>query len=95
MCITPYKELEARPELRVCAWDIQCVKMPLKFSNAQHDPVMTISYMMDQRGYLIVNREEVSADIEDFKYTPLPQVEHAASNPLSYGVTVSRRIPRV
>merc|ERR1740117_684808 len=32
-----------------------------------------ISYMMDRQGYLIVNRQVVSEDIEDFEYTPLPQ----------------------
>ena len=71
--VEPYKELEARPELRVCAWDIECVKMPLKFPDARNDPVMMISYMMDRQGYLIVNRQVVSADIDDFEYTPLPQ----------------------
>ena len=29
-----------------------------------------ISYMVDCRGYLIVNREVVSEDIDDFEYTP-------------------------
>lgn len=31
---------------------------------------MMISYMLDNRGYLIVNREIVSQDIEGFEYTP-------------------------
>lgn len=29
-----------------------------------------ISYMVDGQGYLIINREVVSEDIEDFEYTP-------------------------
>ena len=33
---------------------------------------MMISYMCDQ-GYLIVNRKIVSAEIEDFEYTPKPE----------------------
>ena len=32
-----------------------------------------ISYMVDRQGYLIVNREVVSEDIEDFEYTPKPE----------------------
>lgn len=31
---------------------------------------MMISYMIDGRGYLIINREIVSQDIENFEYTP-------------------------
>lgn len=34
-----------------------------------------ISYMLDKQGYLIVNREVVSLDIEDFEYTPKPEFE--------------------
>ena len=34
-----------------------------------------ISYMLDKQGYLIVNREVVSQDIEDFEYTPKPEFE--------------------
>ena len=29
--------------------------------------VMMISYMLDRQGYLIVNREIVAADIDDFE----------------------------
>ena len=35
--------------------------------------IMMISYMFDGEGYLIVNREIVSEDIEDFEYTPKPE----------------------
>lgn len=31
---------------------------------------MMISYMIDTRGYLIINREIISQDIDDFEYTP-------------------------
>lgn len=34
-----------------------------------------ISYMVDKKGYLIVNREVVGADISDFEYTPKPEYE--------------------
>lgn len=34
-----------------------------------------ISYMLDKQGYLIVNREVVSEDIDSFEYTPKPEFE--------------------
>lgn len=34
-----------------------------------------ISYMVDRQGYLIVNREVVGADIDDFEYTPKPEFQ--------------------
>lgn len=37
-----------------------------------------ISYMVDKQGYLIVNREVVSEDINDFEYTPKPEFEGTA-----------------
>ena len=36
---------------------------------------MMISYMIDGQGYLICNREIISADVEDFEYTPKPEFE--------------------
>ena len=42
---------------RVYAFDIECCKQPLKFPDANSDPIMMISYMMDGRGFLIINRE--------------------------------------
>ena len=39
--------------------------------------VFMISYMIDKRGFLIVNREIVSEDIADFEYTPKPEFEGA------------------
>lgn len=32
-----------------------------------------ISYMLDGQGYLVINREVVSEDIDDFEYTPKPE----------------------
>ena len=40
--------------------------------------VFMISYMVDKQGYLIVNREVVSEDIDDFEYTPKPEFEGQA-----------------
>lgn len=37
--------------------------------------VFMISYMLDKRGYLIINREVVSEDVADFEYTPKPEYE--------------------
>jgi DNA polymerase epsilon subunit 1 len=34
-----------------------------------------ISYMVDRQGYLIINREVVSEDIDNFEYTPKPEFE--------------------
>ena len=34
-----------------------------------------ISYMVDRRGFLIINREVVGGDIADFEYTPKPEFE--------------------
>lgn len=73
--------LERRPDLlqraepRICAFDIECTKLPLQFPNAEHDQVFMISYMLDRQGYLIINREVVSEDIQDFEYTPKPEFD--------------------
>ena len=67
------KDLLERPEPRVLAFDIETTKSPLKFPDANIDRVMMISYMIDGTGYLIVNREIVSEDIEDFEYNPKPE----------------------
>ena len=68
-------ELLAKPELRTMAFDIETSKAPLKFPDASIDNVLMISLMVDGEGYLIVNREDVLADIEDFEYTPKPEFE--------------------
>lgn len=61
----------------VCAFDIECEKSPLKFPNADRDRIYMISYMISTaeqpQGYLIISRDIVSADIDDFEYTPNPR----------------------
>jgi DNA polymerase epsilon subunit 1 len=34
-----------------------------------------ISYMIDRKGFLIVNREVVGGDIADFEYSPKPEYD--------------------
>ena len=55
----------------VLAFDIECEKSPLKFPNADVDRIFMISYMFQGQGYLLTNREIVSADVDDFEYTQL------------------------
>lgn len=50
-------DLLQRAEVRICAFDIETTKLPLKFPDASYDMVMMISYMIDGDGFLIVNRE--------------------------------------
>lgn len=50
-------DLLQRAEVHVCAFDIETTKLPLKFPDAEYDSVMMISYMIDGRGYLIINKE--------------------------------------
>ncbi|EGG20436.1 putative DNA polymerase epsilon subunit A [Cavenderia fasciculata] len=64
-----------RPDPRVLAFDIETTHLPLKFSNAEYDEIMMISYMVDRQGFLITNRSIVSADVGDFEYTPKPEYE--------------------
>jgi len=44
-------------EVRVCAFDIETTKLPLKFPDACYDSVIMILYMIDGQGFLMVNRE--------------------------------------
>jgi len=62
----------AKPSPRIMAFDIECTKAPLKFPDAEHDQIFMISYMVDGQGYLIISRDIVSQDINDFEYTPKP-----------------------
>ena len=62
-------DLEMRPLMRTLAFDIETTKLPLKFPDAEFDKVMMISYMLDNQGYLIVNREV------DFSF-PFPPHTH-------------------
>jgi DNA polymerase epsilon subunit 1 len=68
-------DLLQRAEPRVCAFDIETTKLPLQFPNAEYDQVFMISYMVDRQGFLIINREVVSEDVQDFEYTPKPEFE--------------------
>lgn len=69
-------DYEQKASPTVLAFDIECVKAPLKFPNADHDEIFMISYMISTpsgpRGFLIVSRSVVSSDIADFEYTPKP-----------------------
>lgn len=56
------------PDLRIFAFDIETTKPPLKFPNADNDKVMMISILTDDFGELIVNRNIVSKDIQEFEY---------------------------
>lgn len=66
-------DLVEKAEPRILAFDIECTKQPHKFPDASFDQVFMISYMFDGQGYLIINREVVTEDIEDFEYTPKPE----------------------
>jgi DNA polymerase epsilon subunit 1 len=68
--LTPLPQRIKRADPIVMAYDIETTKSPLKFPDSAFDRVIMISYMIDGQGYLIVNREIVSADIDDFEYTP-------------------------
>eukprot|EP01038_Epipyxis_sp_PR26KG_P011543 gene11543-15462_t len=59
-------------EPKVLAFDIECEKSPLKFPNAEVDRIFMISYMVSGQGYLIINREIVAENVQDFEYTPKP-----------------------
>lgn len=64
------ESLRRMAEPVVCAFDIETTKLPLQFPNAEYDQVFMISYMVDRQGFLLVNREVVSADVADFEYSP-------------------------
>lgn len=54
--------------MKICAFDIEATKQPLKFPDPKNDQIIMISYMIGSQGYLIINREIVVEDIEDFEY---------------------------
>lgn len=74
-------------EPRMLAFDIECEKSPLKFPNAERDRIFMISYMTKGQGYLIINREIVSEDVDDFEYTPKPSFPGSIS--ISFNVVFS------
>ena len=71
-CTLSDPEVEKKANPVALAFDIECTKAPLKFPDAAFDQIFMISYMVDGMGYLIISREIVSEDIEDFEYTPKP-----------------------
>ena len=73
--LTKQPQILERPQPKVLAFDIETTHLPLRFPDAKVDKITMISYMLDGQGYLIVNREIVSADIEDFEYTPKPEYQ--------------------
>lgn len=66
-------EIVKRADMKVLAYDIETTKSPLMFPDSQRDNIMMISYMLDGEGYLIVNREVVTEDIQSFEYSPKPE----------------------
>ena len=57
MVVQHRADLLMRAEPRVCAFDIETTKLPLKFPDASHDVIFMLSYVLDKKGYLLVNRE--------------------------------------
>lgn len=66
------QDVEKKADPSFFAFDIECTKAPLKFPDSKVDSIFMISYMVNGQGYLICSRHVVSADIQDFDYTPKP-----------------------
>lgn len=66
------EEIVEKADVKILAFDIECTKAPLKFPAHDHDQIFMISYMCAGQGYLTINREVVSDDVQDFEYTPKP-----------------------
>ena len=66
--VTRQEHILTPSNAKVFAFDIECAKAPLKFPDASVDAIYMISIMIDGRGLLIINREIVSKDIEDFEW---------------------------
>lgn len=56
------------PEIKVLAFDIETWKQPLQFPAPENDPIMMISGVLGDNGFLITNNEIVSKNISDFEY---------------------------
>ncbi|KAF1744092.1 hypothetical protein MXB_2344 [Myxobolus squamalis] len=67
-------DLLRAPELVIFAFDIETTKPVLKFPDASHDAIIIISYVINGQGFLLVNREIVSQDVENFEYMPKPEL---------------------
>lgn len=64
--MTSFKHLPEKLDkagLRICAFDIETTKAPLKFPDSKFDQVMMISYIIDGKGFLITNRQVVGDDV--------------------------------
>ncbi|VDO31832.1 unnamed protein product [Onchocerca flexuosa] len=61
------------PEPIILAYDIEVTKLPLKFPDSAFDEIMMISYMVNDNGFLIINRQIISTDVDNFEYTPKPE----------------------
>uniref|UniRef100_A0A915Q6B6 DNA polymerase epsilon catalytic subunit n=1 Tax=Setaria digitata TaxID=48799 RepID=A0A915Q6B6_9BILA len=61
------------PEPIILAYDIEVTKLPLKFPDSTIDEIMMISYMVNGNGFLIINRQIISTDVDNFEYTPRPE----------------------
>ncbi|CAG8479600.1 11654_t:CDS:2 [Racocetra fulgida] len=67
------EDIKQRGDPVIFAYDIETTKKPLKFPDSANDPIMMISYMINGMGFLIVNRDIVSEDIEEIEYSPSTQ----------------------
>ncbi|KAM3720644.1 DNA polymerase epsilon catalytic subunit [Dirofilaria immitis] len=71
--ITRHPTLIDPPEPIILAYDIEVTKLPLKFPDSAFDEIMMISYMVNGNGFLIINRQIISTDVDNFEYTPKPE----------------------
>ncbi|VBB29888.1 unnamed protein product [Acanthocheilonema viteae] len=71
--ITRHPTLIDPPEPIILAYDIEVTKLPLKFPDSAIDEIMMISYMVNGNGFLIINRQIISTDVDNFEYTPKPE----------------------
>uniref|UniRef100_A0A158Q8A2 DNA polymerase epsilon catalytic subunit n=1 Tax=Elaeophora elaphi TaxID=1147741 RepID=A0A158Q8A2_9BILA len=71
--ITRHPTLIDPPEPIILAYDIEVTKFPLKFPDSAFDEIMMISYMVNGNGFLIINRQIISTDVDNFEYTPRPE----------------------
>ncbi|KAH9386608.1 DNA polymerase epsilon subunit 1 [Nematocida major] len=77
-CSGEYKITEMEkvipPDLRIFSFDIETTKDPLKFPSADKDRIMMISIMSTVEGWLLINREIVSEDIQPFEFRPTEDI---------------------
>lgn len=73
--LTHLKEKLDKADLRILAFDIETTKAPLKFPDSKFDEIMMISYIIDDKGFLITNRTVVGDDVENFEYAPKPEYD--------------------